>query len=183
MCPAIGHIGRKPMGKEAKRKSGDDGVPRRQKRNRNCRLNPDALIKDFRKDKQPPIILVYEKAVMKEITRVVKKVMRDCRRWNIPISKRIILDESIHKSPGWYGLTGKTEKGQFLIAFSSIIFVHFRTEVEEALRNIAAHELCHTCPRSMNHGKEWKKWVERLNEHGYRINPKPYSKRDTPGLY
>lgn len=179
MCSAIGHIGRKPMGNEAKRKA--ETTEYRGDRSETTSIS--SVARTSEKNKQPPIILIYEKAVMKEITRVVKKVMRDCRRWNIPISKRIILDESIHKSPGWYGLTGKTEKGQFLIAFSSIIFLHFNGEVEEALRNIAAHELCHTCPKSMNHGKEWKKWVERLNEHGYRINPKPYSKKDTPGLY
>ena len=135
------------------------------------------------KSRQPPIILIYETAVIKEIERVVKKVMKDCHRWNIPIARKIILDQKIHNSPGWYGLTGKAKGGAYVVAFSATLFLHFNGEVEEALRNIAAHELCHTCPRSMNHGKEWKKWVERLNEHGYRINSKPYSKKDTPWLY
>lgn len=135
------------------------------------------------KNKEPHIILIYEKAVVKEIGRVVKKVMRDCHRFKVPIARKIILDQRIHKAWGWYGLTGKTDKGAYLIAFSSVLFVHFNHEVEEAVRNIAAHELCHTCPKSMNHGKQWKRWVGVLNEHGYKVNPKPYSKKDTPGLY
>lgn len=109
--------------------------------------------------------------------------MRDCRKFKVPIGKKIILDQSIHKAPGWYGLTGKTKDGAFLIAFSSTLFVHFNSEVEEALKNIAAHELCHTCPKSMNHGRPWKKWVGVLNKNGYKINPRPYSRRETPGLY
>lgn len=133
--------------------------------------------------RQPPIILIYEKAVIKEIERVVKKVMKDCHRWNIPIAKRIILDQKIHKSTDWYGLTGKAKGGAYVVAFSATLFLHFNGEVEEALRNIAAHELCHTCPRSMNHGKEWKRWVREMNKHGYKVNDKPYSQKETPGLY
>lgn len=135
------------------------------------------------KDKEPPTLIIYEKAVVKEIGRVVKKVMKDCRKFKVPVSKKIVLDQRIHKAGGWYALTGKARNGTCVLAFSSVLFLHFSHEVEEALRNIAAHELCHTCPRSMNHGRHWKRWVGVLNAHGYRIDPKPYSKKSTPGFY
>ena len=135
------------------------------------------------RESKPPLIVVYEKAVIKEIERVVKRVMKDCRRFKVPVTRKLILDQKVHNTYDWYGVTGKTRGGRYVMAISAVLFVHFSTEVDEALKNVIAHELCHTCPRSMNHGKEWKKWVNRMNEHGYKINPQPYSKKEVKDLY
>ena len=35
---------------------------------------------------------------------------------------------------------------------------------EEATFNTMIHELLHTCPNCMNHGKEWKKWADIINK-------------------
>ena len=129
-------------------------------------------------------IVVYEKATLKEIEKVMKKVMRDCHKWNVPIGKRIVLDQTIAPvESSYYARTGQTDKGIHVVTFSARLFLDYQHDIDEAMRNIAAHELCHTCKDGMNHGKGWKQWVSRLNEHGYHINPKPYSKNEAPGMY
>ena len=125
------------------------------------------------------IVIIYAKAVMREIEKVVRKVMRDCRKYKIPIAKKIILDQTIAPERSYYAKTAMTDKGEFVIAFSSVLFMHYQHDIDEALRNIAAHELCHTCKGAMNHNEGWKKWVRKMNEHGYHINPRPYSKKES----
>ena len=41
---------------------------------------------------------------------------------------------------------------------------------EDGLINTILHELLHTCPNCMNHGKEWKKWAAKIKRfYGYNI--------------
>lgn len=137
---------------------------------------------------RPITILLYEKVVLKEIHKALNKAIRDCKRWGIPIPKgRILFEEKLHDTSDWYGRTAMTEgmgkRRKYIISVSSVLFLHYHGEIDQALRNILLHELAHTCKGAMNHGRTWKKWVGRMNAHGARVNPKPYSKRDTPGLY
>ena len=41
---------------------------------------------------------------------------------------------------------------------------------DKAVETVILHELLHTCPRCLNHGKRWKVYAERLNgKYGYKI--------------
>lgn len=125
--------------------------------------------------------------VLKEIHKALNKAIKDCKRWGIPIPKgRILFEEKLHDTSDWYGRTAMASIGKrqkFIISVSSVLFLHYHEEIDQALRNILLHELAHTCKGAMNHGRTWKKWVSRMNEHGARVNPRPYSKKDSPGLY
>jgi len=37
-------------------------------------------------------------------------------------------------------------------------------EHDEGLKNTIIHELLHTCPESMDHGKEWRRWSRIVND-------------------
>ena len=40
----------------------------------------------------------------------------------------------------------------------------------DAVRQVLAHEVLHTCPGCANHGPRWRHWAERMNRaYGYRI--------------
>jgi predicted SprT family Zn-dependent metalloprotease len=130
------------------------------------------------------LIVVYEKAVIKEVFKALKHCIKKCEQWGIPIpKKKLVFDEHIWNNNDWYARTAQTETGHFIISVNALLFIHFNGRVDEALKNILYHELAHTVKGAMNHGKEWKKWVNRMNEHGAKVNPKPYSKKETPGLY
>ena len=134
--------------------------------------------------RNPPLIVIYEKAVLKEIYKVLKRCVRKCEKWGIPIPrKRIVFDEHVFRCSDWYARTALTSTGHYLISVNALLFVHFNGQVDEALENILYHELAHTVKGAMNHGPKWKAVVRRMNEHGAKVNPKPYSKKDTPGLY
>lgn len=133
---------------------------------------------------KPPLIVIYEKAVLNEVYKVLRRCIGKCRRWGIKLpEKRILFDEHIFRCSDWYARTAQTDKGQYLISVNAILFVHFKDCVDEAMENILLHELAHTCAGCMNHGPKWKAVVNRMNEHGAKVNPKPYSKKETPGLY
>ena len=41
---------------------------------------------------------------------------------------------------------------------------------DTAIETVILHELLHTCPRCLNHGKQWKTYAAKLNgKYGYRI--------------
>ena len=131
-----------------------------------------------------PLIVVYEKAVLKEIYKVLKRCIRKCKRWHIPVpAKKIVFDEHIFGCSDWYARTAQTETGHYVIAVNALLFVHFTHCIDEALENILLHELAHTCTGAMNHGPKWKAIVYKMNEHGAKVNPRPYTRRETPGLY
>ncbi len=47
---------------------------------------------------------------------------------------------------------------------------HLMEADDTAIETVILHELLHTCPRCLNHGKLWKAYAEKLNhKYGYRI--------------
>lgn len=68
----------------------------------------------------------------------------------------------------WFGRCRKTESG-FVIEISSRLLDSSDKEIETVL----IHELLHTCPGCMNHGRIWKKYAAYLNgKYGYMITGK-----------
>ena len=129
-------------------------------------------------------MVLYEKAVLKEVRRSLNRAIKDCIKWRVPVpAGKILFEDRIHSTRDWFARTAMTDDGRYVISVSASLFLAYRENVEEALRNILLHELAHTCKDGMNHGKGWKKWVDRMNAHGARVNPKPYSKKEMPGWY
>ena len=55
---------------------------------------------------------------------------------------------------------------KFIIELSSI----FDKADDKMTKQTLAHELCHTCPDSMNHQAKWKSYVNKMNRaYGYKI--------------
>lgn len=121
----------------------------------------------------------YSYIEQKRVERVFNKLEVDLKCWGVPISSKIKQDIRRVSRKDCYAVTTMLEGGYFRISVSELIWKEYAIPAE-AIRNLLAHELIHTCPGCFNHGKEWKKWVKMLNaEHGFKINPYPYSKKKT----
>lgn len=110
---------------------------------------------------------------------IFNKLRHDFVEWNIPIS--INLDHTLGfvNMSSCYAVTYKTETG-FKVNVSSLLFDEYEKAPHEAIRNVLAHELCHTIKGCFNHGTEWKSYVRYLNAlHGFKINPYPFTKKQT----
>ena len=114
---------------------------------------------------------------------IFKKCIRDCKKWHIPISDKIKENVQFLKRRDCYALCEKLSSGYFQISYTTAGFDEYGVS-EEALYNLFMHELCHTIPNCFNHLKKWKTWIFKLNEHGCKINPYPYStKKEFKDLY
>lgn len=114
-----------------------------------------------------------------KVQRVFRQLVHSFKTWDIPISDKIKPEVFYIKRKDCYALTQKLDSGYFKISVTDLIWEQYDVPTE-ALRSVLAHELCHTIDGCFNHGKEWKKWVKLLNEeHGFKINPYPYSKKKT----
>ena len=51
---------------------------------------------------------------------------------------------------------------KYIIQISSVLLDERNSE--QGLKQVIIHELLHTCPNCMNHGKEWKKWADKCNK-------------------
>lgn len=108
---------------------------------------------------------------------IFNRLRHDFVEWNIPISISIDHTLGFVDMSSCYAVTYKTDTG-FKVNVSSLLFEEYEKAPHEAIRNILAHELLHTCQRCFNHGAEWKRYVRSLNaQHGFKINPYPYTKK------
>lgn len=117
--------------------------------------------------------------LLKTSQMIFNKLRHDFVQWGIPISNRIDPVLGFVEMKSCYAVTYQ-EKDGFKVNVSSLLFDEYGTAPVDALRSILAHELCHTIDGCFNHGAEWRSYVKRLNEeHGFRINPHPFSKKPT----
>lgn len=107
-------------------------------------------------------------------SKIFNKCISDCNRWKIPISKKIRKDVKFLKRNDCYALCELLESGYFQISYTTTGFDEYGVS-EEAIYNLFMHVLCHTIPNCFNHLSKWKAWIKKLNEHGCKINPYPYS--------
>ena len=126
--------------------------------------------------KRVPKIKNFEDYPKVDYSKVLKTCLRDCRRWKIPISKKIKQEVMFVKRRDCYALCEKLNTGFFQISYTTTGFDEYGMS-EEAIYNLFMHELCHTISGCFNHLAEWKGWVKKLNEHGCKINPYPYSRK------
>jgi len=109
-----------------------------------------------------------------DYSKIFEKCISDCKRWKIPISGKIRKNVRFIKRNDCYALCEAMDSGYFQISYTTAGFDEYGVS-DEALYNLFMHELCHTIPGCFNHLKCWKSWVKKLNEHGCKINPYPFS--------
>lgn len=97
---------------------------------------------------------------MKNIYEVYEECKEICEAFQIPICKNINLKVNSRAKKRW-GLCTLECQDEYTIEISDRLLMD---EVsEEATFNTMIHELLHTCPDCMNHGKEWKHWANIIN--------------------
>lgn len=89
-----------------------------------------------------------------------EKCMRDLEDISIPYSKPVTFKVNTRAKMRW-GQTKLTWKGFEININSSLL----DGKHAEGLRNTIIHELLHTCPGAMNHGKVWKSLAEKVGMH------------------
>lgn len=111
-----------------------------------------------------------------DYSNILLKCISDCRKWKIPISKKIRTKAKFLKRRDCYALCEVMDSGYFQISYTTAGFDEYGLS-EEAIYNLFMHELAHTIKDCFNHLTKWKSWVKKLNEHGCKINPYPYSSK------
>lgn len=112
---------------------------------------------------------------------VFDQLLFDLKWWNVPISESVCPKLGLIDRKDCYAETCFLKDGRFKVSVSTLLWKEYgRKNLPEALRNVLAHELCHTIDGCFNHGAMWKYWVKWLNaERGFKINPFPYSAKET----
>lgn len=106
------------------------------------------------------IEIEMEEKKMKNIKKVYEDCADICNGFNIPIAKTIYLKVNSRAKKRW-GLCTLECEGEYTIEISDRLLAD--NVSEEATFNTMIHELLHTCPNCMNHGKEWKYWADVIN--------------------
>ena len=97
---------------------------------------------------------------MKNVWKVYDDCRKICLELNIPIADCIMVKVNSRAKKRW-GLCTLECQDEYIIEISDRLLNDNVTE--EATFNTMIHELLHTCPNCMNHGKEWKKWANVVN--------------------
>lgn len=114
-------------------------------------------------------------------SKVLAKGIKICKKYKIPISNMIDSEVEFVKRNDCYAYCERKRFGNlrgYKIYMTSLFYDEYKKD-RAARLNIILHELCHTIKGCFNHGKKWKENVKKLNEHGFRVNPYPYSTKQT----
>ena len=98
---------------------------------------------------------------MKNVDKVFSDCVKICKDLNIPVADCIYVKINRRAKKRW-GLCTLECKDEYTIEISDRLLDDNISE--EATFNTMIHELLHTCPNCMNHGKEWKKWAKVIND-------------------
>lgn len=123
------------------------------------------------KDKGPYIGAVsFMEKKEEKLKRLYDQCTDEANACNIPISEYIIEVVINFRAKSRFGcckiITGTLGKRTYKIEIASFIM-----DCEEKLiKTVIHHELIHTCPNCMNHGKTWRNYAGILNQrYGYSI--------------
>ena len=97
---------------------------------------------------------------MKSVYKVYNDCLKICFDLNIPVADIIHVKVNTRAKKRW-GLCTFECEGEYTIEISDRLLADEISE--EATFNTMIHELLHTCPNCMNHGKEWKRWADTVN--------------------
>lgn len=104
---------------------------------------------------------------MSKYNDLLKEVISEATALNIPISNNINPTITINtRAKGRFGQC-KKRSGNYLIEISE----HLTQAENKYIKQTLAHEVLHTCPNCMNHGRAWKAYAKRMNmKYGYEIS-------------
>ena len=91
---------------------------------------------------------------MKNVYKVYNDCLKICFDLNIPVANTIHVKVNTRAKKRW-GLCTLECEDEYTIEISDRLLADEISE--EATFNTMIHELLHTCPNCMNHGKEWKR--------------------------
>ena len=105
-----------------------------------------------------------------QLNQLLQQVIEEASALGIPVSSHI--SPSLH--------INKRTKARFGGCKKVKGFVHCTYQIEiskvlldadaSVLKEILAHEILHSCPSSMNHGKTWKTYCQKMEKaYGYRL--------------
>lgn len=94
---------------------------------------------------------------MQDVNAMLQKCIEDLRRIEIPISDSIDPNVTLKDVTGFAGSCSRRKPHHISI---SEHIVHD----EKTLKDILYHELIHTCPDCMNHGKLFKHYMRIVNQ-------------------
>ena len=104
------------------------------------------------------------------IERIFTKVVADAKAVGVPHGP--VASVKVCHRRNEVGVCKARRDGLFEIAFSEVFAELDDRDVADTLM----HELIHTCPGAFNHGPVFKRWMHRVNLHGYRVTVAEYSK-------
>lgn len=67
-----------------------------------------------------------------------------------------------YRAKSWWGRCRGNGMGAFTIDIGYELLMEYATE--KGLKETILHELIHTCPHCMDHGPEWTRWVDLVND-------------------
>ena len=96
---------------------------------------------------------------MERFDAMLKYVLQTAKKQNIPVSDDILPEVGInYRATGRFGACRKTVHG-----FETELTYKLMDADDKACLTVLAHEVLHTCPGCMNHGKRWKSYAARLS--------------------
>lgn len=102
-----------------------------------------------------------------------------CRENGLKISNHITYRKQACNRKDFFAITERRKHNRFEIIFSSTTWNHYGIHDLAPWRALILHELCHTIRSCFNHRAKWKAAIYKLNEQGYKINPRPFSVKNT----
>ena len=102
----------------------------------------------------------------KTLDALLAKVIAQARQAGIPVSPSIDPRVRINRRARTRFGCCIQKNGRFYIELASQLL----GAEEQAVCQVLAHEVLHTCPGCANHGPRWRYWAERMNRaYGYHI--------------
>ena len=112
----------------------------------------------------------------KRVEEMLQEEIKRAKEAGIPISCSINPVINFPKATSFYGMccpSGADPEGKYCGKFRYGIRIseyYLQAPKESLIRETLMHELIHTCPDCLNHGKVWKKWAKVANDtYGYSI--------------
>ena len=119
-------------------------------------------------------IVFYEKENMekqielnnynKRLVLLLDETSRELRQLDIPIVSNISKISANTRAKSRFGcckkIAGVTKVKQYEIEISYELI----ESCDKNLKSVIAHELIHTCPGCLNHGKLWKEYIAKVNK-------------------
>lgn len=102
----------------------------------------------------------------KNLDQLLAQVIAQARSLSIPVSHRIDPHVEVNtRAQTRFGCC-RSRLGRHTIEVSSVLL----DAEEQAIRQVLAHEILHTCPGCADHGPRWQRWAAMMSrQFGYRI--------------